>query len=145
MSFQLSFVAIDTPSGKIAAKAAIITVSSNVLVSGAIKFAPDFPKRQLDAASKLSLGSYDHIALQLPGNPTGLACDEMLEINEGLIAESEERSRVTLLWLERSVWGGLGIAIVLGGLGGWSWSRGLTRRAPAGSSTGTRSSAPENR
>jgi monoamine oxidase len=71
-------VAVDTPSGKIAARAAIVTVSSNVLVSGAIKFAPDFPKRQLDAASKLSLGSYDHIALQLPGNPTGLARDEML-------------------------------------------------------------------
>ena len=71
-------VAVDTPSGKIAARAAIITVSSNVLVSGAIKFAPDFPRRQLDAAAKLSLGSYDHIAVQLPGNPAGLARDEML-------------------------------------------------------------------
>jgi monoamine oxidase len=71
-------VAIETPSGKIAARAAIITVSSNVLGSGAIKFAPDLPKRQLDAATKLSLGSYDHIALQLPGNPTGLARDEIL-------------------------------------------------------------------
>jgi monoamine oxidase len=71
-------VAIETPSGKIAARAAIVTVSSNVLANGAIKFAPDFPKRQLDAAAKLSLGSYDHIALQLPGNPTGLARDEML-------------------------------------------------------------------
>jgi monoamine oxidase len=71
-------VAIETPSGKIAARAAIITVSSNVLASGAIKFAPDFPKRQLDAAAKLSLGSYDQIAVQLPGNPTGLARDEML-------------------------------------------------------------------
>jgi monoamine oxidase len=71
-------VAVETPSGKISARAAIITVSSNVLASGVIKFAPDFPKRQLDAAAKLSLGSYDHIALQLPGNPTGLARDEML-------------------------------------------------------------------
>jgi len=71
-------VAVETPSGRIAAKAAVITVSSNVLASGAIKFAPDLPKRQLDAAAKLSLGSYDHIALLLPGNPTGLARDEML-------------------------------------------------------------------
>jgi monoamine oxidase len=71
-------VAVETPSGKIAAKAAIVTVSSNVLASGAIKFTPDFPKRQLDAAAKLSLGSYDHIALQMPGNPTGLARDELL-------------------------------------------------------------------
>ena len=71
-------VAVETPSGKIAARAAIITVSSNVLASGAIKFAPDFPKRQLDAAAKLSLGSFDHIALQMPGNPMGLARDEMV-------------------------------------------------------------------
>jgi len=71
-------VAVETSSGKIAARAAIITVSSNVLANGAIKFAPDFPKRQLDAAAKLSLGSYDHIALQLPGNPLGLARDEVL-------------------------------------------------------------------
>jgi monoamine oxidase len=71
-------VAVETSAGKIAARAAIVTVSSNILASGAIKFAPDFPKRQLDAASKLSLGSYDHIALQMPGNPLGLARDEML-------------------------------------------------------------------
>ena len=66
-------VAVETPAGKIAARAAIITVSSNVLSAGNIKFTPDIPKRQLDAAAKLSLGSYDHIALQLPGNPLGLA------------------------------------------------------------------------
>ena len=71
-------VTIDTPSGRIAARAAIITVSSNVLVAGGIKFTPDIPKRQLDAASKLSLGSYDRIALQLPGNPLGLSRDDVL-------------------------------------------------------------------
>jgi monoamine oxidase len=71
-------VAVETPAGKIAARAAIVTASSNILVSGGIKFAPDLPKRQLDAASKLSLGSYDHIALQMPGNPLGLSRDEML-------------------------------------------------------------------
>jgi monoamine oxidase len=71
-------VTVDTPSGKIAARAAIITVSSNVLVAGGIKFTPELPKRQLDAASKLSLGSYDRIALQLPGNPLGLGRDDVL-------------------------------------------------------------------
>ncbi len=65
-------VTVETPAGKIAARAAIITVSSNVLAAGNIKFTPDIPKRQLDAAAKLSLGSYDRIALQLPGNPLGL-------------------------------------------------------------------------
>ena len=71
-------VSVETQAGKIAARAVILTVSSNVLASGNIKFAPDIPKRTLDAASKLSLGSYDHIALQMPGNPLGLARDEVL-------------------------------------------------------------------
>jgi monoamine oxidase len=71
-------VTVDTPSGKIAARAAIITVSSNVLASGNIRFTPELPKRQLDAASRLGLGSYDRIALQLPGNPMGLSRDDVL-------------------------------------------------------------------
>jgi monoamine oxidase len=71
-------VAVETPAGKIAARAAIVTVSSNVLAAGNIRFTPELPKRQLEAASKLSLGSYDRIALQLPGNPFGLGRDEAL-------------------------------------------------------------------
>ena len=43
-------LAVETPAGKIAARAAIITVSSNVLNAGNIKFTPDIPKRQLEAA-----------------------------------------------------------------------------------------------
>ena len=84
-------VTVETPSGKIAARAAVITVSSNVLTAGNIKFTPDIPKRQLDAASKLSLGSYDHIALQLPGNPLGLARDD-------IIIERSDSTRTALLF-----------------------------------------------
>ncbi|MBR0991009.1 FAD-dependent oxidoreductase [Bradyrhizobium japonicum] len=71
-------VSVETPAGKIAARAVIVTVSTNVLTSGAIKFTPDVPKRTLDAASKLGLGSYDRIVLQLPGNPLGLSRDDIL-------------------------------------------------------------------
>jgi monoamine oxidase len=71
-------VTVETPAGKIAARAAIVTASSNVLTSGALKFTPDLPKRTLDAASKVSLGSYDHIVLQLPGNPLGLSRDDVV-------------------------------------------------------------------
>jgi monoamine oxidase len=71
-------VSVETPAGKIVARAAVITVSSNVLTAGNIRFAPDIPKRTLDAASKLSLGSYDRIALQMPGNPLGLARDDII-------------------------------------------------------------------
>jgi len=71
-------VSVDTPAGKILARAAVITVSSNVLAAGNIKFASELPKRALDAASKLSLGSYDRIALQMAGNPLGLARDDIV-------------------------------------------------------------------
>src|SRR5262249_14886419 len=71
-------VAVETPAGKIAARAAVVTVSSNVLAAGNIKFTPEMPRRQLEAAAKLTLGSYDRIALQLPGNPLGLLRDDTL-------------------------------------------------------------------
>jgi monoamine oxidase len=84
-------VMVETPAGRIAARAAIITVSSNVLAAGNIKFTPDIPKRQLDAAAKLSLGSYDRIALQLPGNPLGLSRDD-------IIIEQSHSTRTALLF-----------------------------------------------
>jgi hypothetical protein len=86
-------VTVETPAGRIAARAAVITVSSNVLTAGNIKFTPDIPKRQLDAAAKLGLGSYDHIALQLPGNPLGLARDE-------IITEQSNSTRTALLFAD---------------------------------------------
>ena len=46
-------VSVETSAGKILARAAVITVSSNVLAAGNIKFASELPKRTLDAASKL--------------------------------------------------------------------------------------------
>ena len=58
--------------------AVIVTVSTNVLAVGKIRFAPDLPKRYLDAANKLKLGSYDHVALELTGNPLGLRADELV-------------------------------------------------------------------
>ncbi len=78
ISWSKRDVTVDTPAGKVAARAAVITVSSNVLAEGNIKFDPDIPKRTLDAAAKLSLGSYDRIALQLPGNPLGLSRDDII-------------------------------------------------------------------
>jgi monoamine oxidase len=71
-------VEIETARGAFEARAAIITVSTNVLNAGKIKFVPDLPKRLLDAAAKLKLGSYDHIALELPDNPLALRADELV-------------------------------------------------------------------
>jgi monoamine oxidase len=69
---------IDTAKGNILARTAIITVSTNVLASENIEFIPPLPKRSIEAAEKLSLGSYDHIALEIPGNPFGLQKDDMV-------------------------------------------------------------------
>jgi monoamine oxidase len=71
-------VAVDTERGRINAGAAIVTVSTNVLTAEKIRFSPALPRRQLDAFSRLRLGSYDHIALELPNNPLGLQSDEVV-------------------------------------------------------------------
>jgi monoamine oxidase len=69
---------VETARGRLRARAAIVTVSTNVLASGKIRFVPDLPRRQLDAAGKLNLGSYDHIAIELPGNPLALQRDDLV-------------------------------------------------------------------
>ena len=69
---------VDTPKGVFKTAAAIVTVSTNVLAAGKLKFAPNLPKRQLDAVANLKLGSHDHVALELQGNPLGLRADEIV-------------------------------------------------------------------
>jgi monoamine oxidase len=71
-------VFVTTSRGRFDARAAIVTVSTNVLTSGKIKFAPELPKRVLDAAARLKLGSLDHVALEFTGNPLGLRRDELM-------------------------------------------------------------------
>ena len=71
-------VDVETPKGMLRARTVIVTVSTNVLASGKIEFRPELGKRQLDAAAKLSLGSFDHIALEMPGNPLDLQADDVV-------------------------------------------------------------------
>jgi len=67
-----------TAGGRVYARAVIVTVSTGVLSAGKIAFDPELPKHHLDALSRLPLGSRDRIAFELPGNPLGLAPDEMV-------------------------------------------------------------------
>jgi monoamine oxidase len=69
---------MDTGRGFVRARAVIMTPSVGVLTANKIKFQPDLPKRQVDALAKLSLGSYDHIALELKGNPLQLRNDDLV-------------------------------------------------------------------
>jgi monoamine oxidase len=89
-SWGRASVELATARGRVSARAVIVTASTNVLASGRIAFAPELPKRQLDALTKLSLGSYDRIALELTGNPLGLQRDD-------LVFEKAESNRTAAL------------------------------------------------
>jgi monoamine oxidase len=71
-------LAVETAKGTLTARAAIVTVSTNLIAGGRIQFLPDLPHRNIDAFGRLSLGSYDHVALELVGNPLGLDSDDLV-------------------------------------------------------------------
>ena len=71
-------VEVKTARGTTVARFGIVTVSTEVLNAGKIRFESEQPRRQLDAAARLKLGSYDRIVLELPGNPLGLQRDELM-------------------------------------------------------------------
>lgn len=71
-------VEVRTPRGTIGGRYVIVTASTGVLAAGKIAFSPELPKRQLDALARLKLGSFDHVALELAGNPLGLQRDDLV-------------------------------------------------------------------
>src|SRR5262249_38860738 len=71
-------LAVETAKGTLTARAAIVTVSTNVIAAGGITFFPDAPHANSGAVAGLSLGSDDHIALGPPGNPLGLASADLV-------------------------------------------------------------------
>ena len=85
-----SFLVETDGKGSLQARAVIVTVSTNILMDGKITFAPALPKRQLDALSRLRLGHYERIALEIVGNPFGLSRDD-------LVFEKAENNRTAAL------------------------------------------------
>ena len=71
-------VTLDTTRGAIRARALIITASINVLLSGSLRFDQPLPKHVANALAALSLGTYDRVVLELPGNPFKMADDQRL-------------------------------------------------------------------
>jgi monoamine oxidase len=71
-------VEVETAKGRIGARSVIVTVSTGVLAAGKIRLGAEPPKRQIDAAARLALGSQDHIALELTGNPLQLLNDDLV-------------------------------------------------------------------
>jgi monoamine oxidase len=72
------WIEVETSRGTYQTRAVVVTASTNVLLANKIRFQPEIPKRQLDALGRLKLGSFDQIALELPGNPLGLRSDELM-------------------------------------------------------------------
>jgi monoamine oxidase len=71
-------VEIDTTRGRITARAVIMTASTGVLGAEKIRFEPALPPRHRDAIGKLSLGAYEHVALELKGNPLQAQNDDLI-------------------------------------------------------------------
>ena len=70
-------VTVQTAKGTITARTAIVTVPTNVIASGGLRIG-NLNRQAMDAFGRLSLGSYDHIALELAGNPLGLDSDDLV-------------------------------------------------------------------
>jgi monoamine oxidase len=89
-SFGRARVEVQTSAGTLTGRAVIVTVSTNILAANKIRFLPELPKRHQEAAAKLTLGSYDRVALELDGNPLGLEPDD-------LVFEKSERARTAAM------------------------------------------------
>lgn len=72
-----SAITVQTAKGTITARTAIVTVPTSVIAAGGLRL-PDLNRQAIDAFGRLSLGSYDHIALELAGNPLGLDSDDLV-------------------------------------------------------------------
>src|SRR5262249_22932787 len=71
-------VELRTSKGYLTARGAIVTASTGVLNAGKIRFDPELPRRYGDALAKLTMGNYEQIALEFPGNPFGLQSDDLI-------------------------------------------------------------------
>lgn len=71
-------VRVDTTDGTITAAACIVTVSTGVLASGAIKFTPDLPVAKIEAITDVPMGLLAKIALQFDGERFGLRENDFL-------------------------------------------------------------------
>ncbi len=110
-------VVVETDQGSIRARAVIVTVSTGVLASGAIDFSPVLPARKLESFEKVSMGLYNHIALQFSEDVFGMGPDGYL-----MFRVSHDRK-------------GFGVLTNAGGHGlaycdvGGSWARDLERES----------------
>ncbi len=68
-------VSVETDRGTVAARACIVTASTGVLARRAIRFDPALPARYDEAFNGITMGLYNHVALQLKEDLFGLGGD----------------------------------------------------------------------
>jgi monoamine oxidase len=78
MDWDRRGIDVYTAKGRLRARTAIVTMSTNALAAGKLEFKPELPKRYLEAAGNLALGSFDHVGLLMPGNPLDLQRDDLV-------------------------------------------------------------------
>ncbi|MEX2202080.1 MAG: NAD(P)/FAD-dependent oxidoreductase [Dongiaceae bacterium] len=88
-----SGVSVETPSGTINAKTCIVTVSTGVLASEAIRFDPPLPVEKQEAIAGLPMGLLAKIPLQFEGTRFGLTPNDWLSY-----AANDERLCYFLNW-----------------------------------------------
>ena len=71
-------IRIDTNKGTLHPRIVILTVSTGVLASNAIKFVPSLPLQKRESFEAISMGFYDHIALQFSEDVFGMENDGYL-------------------------------------------------------------------
>lgn len=69
--------------GTVRAAQVIVTASTNLVAAGRIRFQPALPTPMQEAHAKLTLGTYNHIALELEGDPLGLKPDTLVFAKAG--------------------------------------------------------------
>lgn len=90
---------VETAAGTVRARAVVVTVSTGVLAAGAIRFSPALPRRTQDAIAGLSMGAYEHIIVEMPGNPMGVEIDE-----DVMVRASDRRTAKALARIGGTDW-----------------------------------------
>ena len=107
---------LGTNKGTLSARTVIVTVSTNVLASGRLGFSPSLPQKTLEAANRLSLGTYERIVFELPGNPFRFNADERVifktENSRAPMFQCASAEQTLLMPILRDDW-----ALVVGGRG----------------------------
>jgi monoamine oxidase len=75
IDWQGPSVRVETPSGTLAARAAIVTLPTGVLADEKVRFRPALPAAKLAAIEHLPLGVADKVFFRVTGDPFGLPAD----------------------------------------------------------------------